>query len=119
MPRKVTQFLGSGKDPELTVQVTTREQITGRLLKMAPAVLYVPLHILASDLRFCQTLASKQRVCAVLPRIVHDGEMEALKQNLRNIVQAGVQEALVGNLGLLIPVHECGLKTRGDFGLNL
>ena len=118
-PQKLPQFLGSGKDPELTVQVTTREQITGRLLKMAPAVLYVPLHILASDLRFCQDLAAKQRVCAVLPRIVHDGEMEALKQSMLNVRDAGVREALVGNLGLLVPVHDCGLKTRGDFGLNI
>ena len=118
-PQKTPQFMGSGRDPELTVQVTTREQITGRLLKMAPAVLYVPLHILASDLRFCRDLAAKQHVCAVLPRIVHDGEMEALKQSMLNIREAGVREALVGNLGLLVPVHDCGLKTRGDFGLNI
>ena len=117
--QKLPQFMGSGRDPELTVQVTTREQITGRLLKMAPAVLYVPLHILASDLHFCQSLAEKQHICAVLPRIVHDGEMEALKQSLQSIRNAGVRDALVGNLGLLVPVRECGLKTRGDFGLNI
>ena len=117
--QKLPYFAGSGRDPELTVQVTSRDQITGRLLKMAPAVLYVPLHILTSDLHFCQFLAQKQRICAVLPRIVHDGELEGLKQSLQSIRNAGVREALVGNLGLLVPVHECGLKTRGDFGLNI
>ena len=30
-----------------------------------------------------------------------------------------MEEALVGNLGLLLPVRDCGLRTRGDFGLNL
>ena len=86
---------------------------------MAPAVLYVPLHILAGDLAFCQTLAAKQRVCAVLPRIVHDGEMEAMMQQMRSVSAMGVKEALVGNLGLMIPVRECGMRARGDFGLNL
>jgi len=118
-PQKVPHFSGNGRDPELTVQVTTKEQITGRLLKFAPAVLYVPLHILVSDLAFCQSLTEKQRVCAVLPRIVHDGEMEALMQQLRSVSAAGVREALVGNLGLMIPVRECGMRARGDFGLNL
>ena len=118
-PHGVPQFPGARHDPELTVQVTTREQITGRLLKSAPAVLYVPLHILASDLQFCQSLAGKVNVCAVLPRIVHDGELDQLKQDLRNVKVAGVLDALVGNLGLLIPVRECGMRMRGDFGLNL
>ena len=31
----------------------------------------------------------------------------------------GVKEALIGNLGLLLPVRECGIRARGDFGLNL
>ena len=118
-PSRIPQFNGSGSDPVLTVQVTARDQITGRLLKMAPEVLYVPLHILSQDLAFCQNLASKQKVCAVLPRIVHDGEMEELKMAMRNVRAAGVREVLAGNLGLLIPARECGMRTRGDFGLNL
>jgi hypothetical protein len=55
----------------------------------------------------------------VLPRIVHDGEMEGLKQELRLARSVGIREALVGNLGLLIPVKECGFRIRGDFGLNI
>ena len=31
----------------------------------------------------------------------------------------GIREVLAGNLGLLIPIRECGLRTRGDFGLNI
>jgi putative protease len=31
----------------------------------------------------------------------------------------GVKDVLVGNLGLLLPVREVGMKIRGDFGLNL
>ena len=31
----------------------------------------------------------------------------------------GVRHALVGNLGLLGPVREAGMKIHGDFGLNI
>ena len=118
-PQKVPHFAGSRNAPELTVQVTNREQITGRLLSQRPRVLYVPLHILAEDLSWTRQLCKEVCVCAVLPRIVHDGEIPKLKSQLQAIRGIGVDEALVGNLGLLIPVRECGLRARGDFGLNL
>ena len=117
-PYRVPHYEGNNQPPVYTVQVTTREQITGRLLNMKPEVLYVPLHLLAKD-TWTAILAQKVRVCAVLPRIVHDNEIPKLKEHLRSLREVGIREALVGNLGLLIPVRECGFATRGDFGLNL
>ena len=38
---------------------------------------------------------------------------------LVNLRALGVSDALVGNLGHLLPVRESGLNVRGDFGLNL
>ena len=116
---KIPHYKGQTTPPALTVQVTTREQITPQLLKSGVSVLYVPLHILCQDPAFCQTLAGKTTLCAVLPRVVHDGELQKLRQDLLTVKELGVQEALVGNLGLLLPVRECGLRARGDFGLNL
>ena len=118
-PKKVVQYAGLSTPPALTVQVTTREQITGRLLKFAPAVLYVPLHILTQDPEFCAELVRRVNVCAVLPRVVQDTELAQLRQALLQVRSLGVREALVGNLGLIIPVRECGLRARGDFSLNL
>ena len=118
-PHRIPHFAGSRTAPAFTVQVTTREQITGRLLKMQPAVLYVPLHILCEDTAFSQSLVKRVHVAAVLPRIVHDGELEKLRQNLDTVRALGVREVLVGNLGLLLPAREAGMKLRGDFGLNL
>ena len=118
-PQKIPNYPGSRTSPVLTVQVTTREQITGKLLKKAPDVLYVPLHLLAEDPEFCRELTKRVNVCAALPRIVHDGEIPKLQGDLKTVRSLGVQEALVGNLGLLLPVRECGLRVRGDFGLNL
>ena len=117
-PQRIPHYEGNTRHPAFTVQVTTREQITGRLLKMAPAVVYVPLHLLTQD-TWTAMLAQKARVCAVLPRIVHDSEIPKLKDHLRSLRELGIREALVGNLGLLIPVRECGFAARGDFGLNL
>ena len=118
-PKKFAHFPGQKEHPGLTIQVTSKEQITPRLLKMKPEVLYVPLHILALDPVFCHELNRKVRVCAVLPRIVHDSELDRLKDDLLLVKKMGVRDALVGNLGLLLPVREAGLGIRGDFGLNL
>ena len=107
------------RHPELTVQVTALEQITGSLLKMKPAVLYVPLHLLTGDPEFTRKLTRAVNVCAVLPRIVHDGEMARLRQDMTAIRHLGVEEVLVGNLGLLLPARDCRMRIRGDFSLNI
>ena len=73
--RKLAHIAGSKDRPRFTVQVTTREQITPALLKIKPAALYVPLHILAADENLCYQLSRKVNTVAVLPRIVHDGQM--------------------------------------------
>ena len=117
--RKMHHYAGNKERPDFTVSVTTREQITPKLLKLNPAVLYVPLHILAADLEFTRQLARRVRLAAILPRIAHDGEMPAVRDSLRAVRQQGVKDALVGNLGLLIPAREAGFAIRGDFGLNI
>ena len=102
-----------------TIAVTTREQITPKVLKMNPQVLYVPLHILAGDETFTRQLAEAVRVAAVLPRIVHDGQMAKLREDMKKIRRWGVEEVLVGNLGLMLPAREAGMQIRGDYGLNV
>ncbi|MBQ5866700.1 MAG: U32 family peptidase [Oscillospiraceae bacterium] len=118
-PEKLPKRAGAKTHPELTIQVTSKEQITGRLLKMAPAMLYVPVHVLMEDLEFTLRLTQKVPVCAVAPRIVHDGELANLKTALLTVKEYGVQDVLIGNLALLITAKECRMNVRGDFGLNL
>ena len=118
-PGRIANLPGNRHHPALTAQVTTREQITAKLLKSGLAVLYVPIHLLTEDPEFTKVLTRQTPVCAVLPRIVHDGELPALKQAMTQVRSLGVNQVLVGNLGLLVPAQECGMELRGDFGLNL
>ncbi len=113
------RYKGPREVPGYTIQVTNREQITARILKMNPAMLYVPIHILAENEDFTRQLCATVRVAASVPRIVHDGQMQKLRQQLQRASQWGVKEALVGNLGLMLPVREAGMAIRGDFGLNI
>ena len=117
-PRNLPEVAGPRR-PVMTVQVTSREQITGRLLKMRPAILYVPLHVLAADPEFTRELANKAPVAAVLPRIAHDSELPKLRQDMMDIRGLGVNNVLVGNLGLIPVARECHMVVHGDFGLNL
>ncbi len=118
-PKEVPMYKGQRQLPGLTVQVTTRDQITPTLLKMPMAMLYVPVHVLMADEQLTLRLVERGNVAAVLPRIVHDGEMPKLKQALAALRELGVKDALVGNLGLLQIVREAGMRTHGDFGLNI
>ena len=107
------------KNPVLTVQVTTAEQITGRLLKMQPTLLYVPLHVLTADWEFTKELTKRVTVAAVLPRIAHDSELPRIRQSLMDLWSLGVGNVLVGNLGLIPVARECHMVVHGDLGLNI
>ena len=118
-PKPVPQFKGPGGLPGLTIQVTTREQLTPVLLNLETTLLYVPMHILLSDSELCARLVQRGRLAAVLPRIVHDGELPKIKKGLEVLRAAGVRDALVGNLGLIGPARDAGMRVHGDFGLNV
>ena len=117
--QKTFRYTGPKGAPAPIVQVTTKEQITPQLLKMKPEAVYVPLHILAADPIYCHELNRQVKVTVVLPRVVTDHELDQVKAQLRTIRDMGVRDALVGNVGLLIPVRELGFRLRGDYGLNL
>ena len=118
-PKDVPNYKGNTKLPGLTIQVTTREQLTPTLVNTETAMLYVPIHLLTEDPSLCQALGKRGRVAAVLPRVVHDGELPRLREQMEQVKRFGIKDALVGNYGLVIPVREAGLRLHGDFGLNV
>ena len=118
-PTPIPKYPGPKGLPGLTIQVTAKEQLTPRLMKTEAVMLYVPLHILMEDAGLLQKLLRRGRVAAVLPRIVHDGELPKLQHQLEDLRDLGIRDVLVGNLGLLIPAREAGMRIHGDFGLNI
>ena len=118
-PQRIKDYLGNTSLPGLTIQITSKDQLTNKLINMETAMLYIPLHILLENPELAMALAEKGNVAAVLPRIVHDGEMEKLRQDLHKARDLGIRDVLVGNIGLLIPAREARMRIHGDFGLNL
>ena len=118
-PRKFSEVPGPKGMPGLSIQITAKEQLTAKLLKLETVMLYVPVHILEADSALTEKLLKRGKVAAVLPRIVHDSELPKLKASLMKLMEQGLTDVLVGNLGLLIPMRELGLNIRGDFGLNI
>ena len=118
-PKAVPEYKNPKDLPGLTVQVTSREQLTPKLLNMETAMLYVPMHILLADPDMPLRLVQRGRLAVVLPRIVHDGELPKIRKGLADLRELGVKDVLVGNLGLLLPAREAGMRIHGDFGLNI
>ena len=118
-PKDVPMYPNPKGLPGLTIQVTNREQLTPQLLSLETAMLYVPMHILLEDDELTAILVQRGRLAVVLPRILHDGELPKAMEGLYHLRQLGVKDALVGNLGLLGPVREAGMRIHGDFGLNV
>ena len=117
--RRIPDVPGPKGMPGLSVQITSKDQLTARLLKLETVMLYVPIHILDGDPELCRTLVKRGAVAAVLPRIAHDNEIPKLQEAMLRVRELGVRDVLVGNLGLILPAREAGLRVRGDFGLNI
>ena len=118
-PKKFSEVPGPKGMPGLSIQITSKDQLTPKLLKLETVMLYVPVHLLEEDSELTEKLLKRGKLAAVLPRIVHDDELPKLKASLMKLMEQGLTDVLVGNLGLLIPMRELGLNIRGDFGLNI
>ena len=118
-PAPVEDFPGPRGIPGLTIQITDKNQLTPKLMNTESMLLYVPIHILMEDTKTLSALLRRGRIAAVLPRIVHDGELPRLQQQMLSLRENGIRDVLVGNLGLLHPARQAGMRIHGDFGLNI
>ena len=115
MPKNLTQ----PAEPKIIFQVRTAEQLTRELAELKPDYLYIPaLEIAAEPERLLPLAEYGVTPVAVLPRIITDTEIEPVRAALEKLFDAGVNEALVGNLGHIFLARGAGMKLRGDFGLN-
>ncbi len=105
--------------PAYTVSIQSFSQITEQLVAFQPQVLYVPLHLLNPADTTAQAVMQTFRVCAVLPRVIFESEWDGIYSRLSQAKVLGLQEVLVGNLGMIEPMRRMGFLVRGDFGLNV
>ena len=106
-------------EPKLIFQVQSVEQLIPELVELKPDYLYIPAVELAENTEKLRLLRERGVVpVAVLPRIITDPEAETVRKALDTLFDAGVNEALAGNLGHVYLARGAGMKVRGDFGLN-
>ena len=106
-------------DPKIIFQVRTEDQLTRELAELHPDYLYAPAALMAERYELILPFINNGAVpVAVLPRVVTDDEMQALLALLKRLRELGVGEALVGNLGQIVPARSVGMQLRADFGLN-
>ena len=97
--------------PVLTISVRTAEQVTKELLDLGPAMVYIPLEELAAHPEKANTPAGTS--------IGWDREFPQMVENLKKVKDLGVQDALVGNLGMIPVAKDLGFTLRGDFGMEV
>ncbi len=108
-------------EPEMTISISSAEQITGELAAASPSLLYIPLHVAVKNPDKMRIIADNPLItpAVVLPRIINDDDAARVDRQLQAASAMGIQQALVGNLGHIGMARSRGFAVRGDFGLNL
>ena len=115
----VKPFFGYTRPPRWTVSVLRPEQLTPKLLGIKPARLYVPLSLFKKETPWLARIPAQTELAVVLPRVILDGEVDAVLETLDAAHAQGVRLALCGNLGHISLARSRGFAACGDFGLNL
>ena len=106
------------EEPVLTISVRRAEQLTDELLRLRPALVYVPLDELAAHPE--KAAGTEHTSIGVsLPRVAWDREYPGLREKLEQVRALGVKDALLGNLGMFPIARELGFTLRGDYGLGV
>lgn len=110
---------GPSDPPGLTVQISTSAQLTRELCKCGADMIYVPAPVLLEQPDFTAALAKATPLAVTFPRVVTDGDLPRIREQLKAVRALGVRHALCGNLGHLRMLRELGWIIHGDFGLNV
>ncbi|MGM9522453.1 MAG: DUF3656 domain-containing protein [Oscillospiraceae bacterium] len=107
--------------PVLTASFLYANQLSHRILELAPPVLYLPLEEIIANAQMLEPYLSADNisVCAVLPHFIRDSELGEITELLLKARQLGVEQVLAGNLGHIIFARKLGFDVRGDYSLNV
>ena len=101
-------------------QVLSEEQLSPELAELSPDYLYLPLSLAVNSSALLEpfTRAGCTPV-AVLPTIIHDGQLQELLGDLRRVRAVGVTQVLASSLGHIAAARMAEMDVRGDYGLNI
>ena len=114
-----SKFFGQKAQPALTVSVLKAAQITPQMLRLHPAMIYVPLSEVSEQSDLFRRLAKEQDLAVTLPRVIRDDETRGVLDALENAASLGIRRVLIGNLGHLPLVLSRGMEPAADFGMNV
>lgn len=107
-------------EPQINISLRRASQLSFELLRQKPALIYLPTdEISAHPEKVREALDRNIPVCAVLPRVCFDRELDKLKSELEACRALGIEDVLAGNLGLAKMAEDLGFGLRGDFGLQV
>ena len=105
--------------PVCTVSLRELGQLSDELLRLRPALLYLPADQLAAKPEVLERCRKAGVPVAVnLPRICSDSETQRLEEALVALRKLGVEEALAGTLGVARRAMQLGFRVRADYGLG-
>ena len=96
-------------------------QMTAGMAALKPECVYAPLELLAEHPEAADPFREAgSRVVAAMPQAAcGEKELDQLREMLGKIRESGVEQVLVGNLGLARLAREEGLSLRGDLDLGV
>ncbi|MDD3165088.1 MAG: DUF3656 domain-containing protein [Oscillospiraceae bacterium] len=110
---------GHAGAPVVNVAIRSAEQLTPALRAANIATLYAPLSEIVTRLSVFARVPDNMTLCAILPRVITEQETPNVLRQLDEAYDAGVREALCGNLGHVALARSRGFRVRGDYGFNL
>lgn len=107
--------------PRLNFSVLSAKQLSPELAEFCPAMLYLPIEELIGNLSRVAPFVKNgvTKIAVTLPPIIHDDEQKQIKSMLERARNAGINDALVGNLGHIVLASSYGFALHGDIGLNI
>lgn len=105
--------------PVFTVCLRRADQLSHDLLRLGPAMIYLPAAELAANPDWVGRIQQAGiPLAAALPRVCWDREEPELRAQLDAVRSQGVDHALVGTLNQLGLAREYGFTLHGDYGLG-
>ena len=106
--------------PVFTLSLRGTEQLSGQLLALSPALIYLPVEELSAHPEVLErTRTAGVPVAAALPRICWDREWPQVRDALVDLKKRGVDQVLCPTWDAVERALQLGLRVRGDFGLNV